>query len=95
MIADRIFDGLVERLVQHVFPLAGREHDTSGRRCWCRPRAMQPCLVCGDRPRRRCFDCGGRGMVDEFDPMAPVLIVHRMPRTPEQVIYSDQGGTDD
>lgn len=89
MSADRIFDGLVERLVQHVFPLSGRPHDTSGGPCWCDPRPMQPCVVCGDEPRRSCFDCGGRGLVDEFDPIAPLLVVHRAPRDHARLIRLD------
>lgn len=54
------------------------EHDTSGASCWCGPEVMQPCPECLDTHRdESCWRCGGRGLVPEFDPEAPAVIVHR------------------
>lgn len=82
-------DHALERQVAHVYPLTGREHLTDGRACWCEPRVCQPCPVCAveDLPglhatltrgakRRDCSECGGSGVVMEYDVDGPLIVVH-------------------
>jgi hypothetical protein len=56
------------------------EHDTSeetGASCWCRPARLQACPECLDtHPNPACWRCDGSGWVSEFDPDAPVHVVH-------------------
>jgi hypothetical protein len=59
---------------------AEREHFTDGRDCWCDPDWCQPCPVCDAWPKPDgCLRCGGTGLVDEYDPDATIIIVHRYP----------------
>lgn len=42
--------------------------------CWCEPRRMQICPVCN--AERSCGECGDSGLVLEYAPDEPVVVVH-------------------
>lgn len=53
-------------------------HDLDNRGCWCKPEILQPCPSCSlDDRDVDCWRCEGRGLVDQYDNDAPVIIVHR------------------
>ena len=56
-------------------------HRTNNENCWCNPDLMQPCPEenCYKRAKANpnCWRCGGTGLVPEFDPDEPTLIIHK------------------
>lgn len=62
---------------QHVYPNWGPEHETEGRSCWCAPTVRSLCPLCDGDPL--CGECGGTGLVLEYDRTALAVVTHRAP----------------
>lgn len=51
------------------------EH-VKGADCWCRPRLTQSCPECEPGAAEGCWRCDGDGVVDEYNPDLPLIIIH-------------------
>jgi hypothetical protein len=57
-----------------------REHDLTGRECWCEPRLVWACPVCNGLGTRLngqpCLACDGTGETTRPDRYRPCIIIH-------------------
>jgi hypothetical protein len=65
---------------EHIIGRSPLQHDCDNEFCWCSPELKQVCPECCEEGlliTPKCWRCEGTGLVDLYDDILPVLIIHR------------------
>jgi hypothetical protein len=61
------------------------EHLTGDINCWCHPAILQVCPACDAAWPRSCATCKDKGLVPQYDPDLPYILVHHVQRFKERI----------